>query len=500
MKETCNSSRRRTAWVVGTIALVASCLAFTLSEDKANSKPPSVRLIVDESPISRDGKFTTSFSPVVKKVAPSVVKVFTSLKVKDAPNAMIPDDPWLRRFFGEEPGERGRGPRLPKQHGQGSGVIVTKDGYILTNSHVVENADEVKVALTPDGREYTAKVIGSDPKTDIAVLKIEASDLPFLPLANSDQIEVGDIVLAVGNPFGIGQTVTMGMVSAIGRGNVGLDYEDFIQTDAAINPGNSGGALVDTAGRLVGINTAILSRSGGNQGIGFAVPANLARYVTDSLVSHGRVIRGFLGVMIQDVTPNLAKEFDLKDAAGALIAEVTPKSPAEKAGLKSGDVVLNLDGKPVRDSRQLKLRVAQIAPGKKVSMEILRDGSRKNVELTLQEFPQDEKLAKAEETESSASDALKGVEVADLDSAARGPLKLPRGMQGALVTNVAEDSAAFEAGLRRGDVIQEINRKPVKTAEDAVAMTEKMKDKTILLKIWSRGGTRFLVVDESKMS
>jgi serine protease Do len=222
---------------------------------------------------------------------------------------------------------------MPRQNGLGSGVIVSEDGYILTNNHVVENADEIKVSLN-DEREFTAKVIGRDDKSDVAVLKIDAKDLPYLHIANSDTLEVGDVVLAIGNPFGVGQTVTMGIVSATGRGNIGLDYEDFIQTDAAINPGNSGGPLIDAEGRLVGINTAIISRSGGNQGIGFAIPVNLARSVMESLVKDGRVVRGFLGVNIQDVTPTLAKEFDLKDHDGALVADVTAGSPAEKAASK----------------------------------------------------------------------------------------------------------------------------------------------------------------------
>ena len=270
---------------------------------KDNSKAAPVRLEVNDSPVVRDGKFNTSFAPVVKKVAPSVVKVFVTAKAKPAALSSH-GRPDLRRFFGE--GENGPDSphefRGPNQHGVGSGVIVTKDGYILTNNHVVEGADDIKVALN-DGREFSAKVIGRDPQTDIAVLKIDAHDLPFLTVADSDKIEVGDVVLAIGNPFGIGQTVTTGIISAKGRATLGLDYEDFIQTDAAINPGNSGGALVDTDGRLIGINTAILSHSGGNQGIGFAVPTNLARWVMEGLVQNGRVERGFLGVNIQDLTP-----------------------------------------------------------------------------------------------------------------------------------------------------------------------------------------------------
>jgi serine protease Do len=321
-----------------------------------------------------------------------------------------------------------------------------------------------------------------------------------MTLADSDKIEVGDLVLAIGNPFGVGQTVTMGMVSAKGRGNVGVgtDYEDFIQTDAAINPGNSGGALVDAEGRLIGINTAILSRSGGSQGIGFAVPINMARSVMESRVTTGRVVRGYLGVLIQDITPDLAKEFNLSQDHGALVSDVTPKSPAEKAGLKSGDVILEFNGKPVTDSRHLKLQVAETAPNTTVPVKILRDGKEKTLELAVKELPGSEKMAKADKEEDNSSDTLNGVTVSDIDATAKRQLGLPNTVKGAMVTNVDQDSAAYEAGLRPGDVIEEINRKPVESADDAVKLTENVKSKKTLLKIWSKGGSRYLVVNEEK--
>jgi serine protease Do len=362
---------------------------------------------------------------------------------------------------------------------------------------VVDDADQVKVALQ-DGREFTAKVIGKDPKSDVAVVRIDAKDLPALRMADSDKIEVGDIVLAVGNPFGIGQTVTMGMVSATGRATLGLDYEDFIQTDAAINPGNSGGALVDTEGRLIGINTAILSRSGGNQGIGFAIPTNLARDIMESLIKDGKVTRGYLGVMIQDVTPALAKEFSLKDDQGALVGDVVPKGPADKAGLKNGDVILEFNGKPVKDSRHLKLEVARAKPGEMVPVKILRENDSKTLKVTLRELPATEKLAKAESTDAEETDALHGVTVTDLSAQARRQFNVPREIQGALVTDVDPGSAAAEAGLKPGDVIIEINRKPVVSAEDAAKLTENAKDKTTLLRVWSGRGSHYVVVDEGK--
>ena len=500
MKHTSSHSffRRRAALLGSTALLMATALALPLwTRAKDNSKAAPVRLEVNDSPVVRDGKFNTSFAPVVKKVAPSVVKVFVTAKAKSTAlsGRGMPD---LRRFFGE--GENGpdssREFRGPNQHGVGSGVIVTKDGYILTNNHVVDGADDIRVALN-DGREFSAKVIGRDPKTDIAVLKIDAHDVPFLTVADSDKIEVGDVVLAIGNPFGIGQTVTTGIISAKGRATMGLDYEDFIQTDAAINPGNSGGALVDTDGRLIGINTAILSHSGGNQGIGFAVPTNLARWVMEGLVQNGRVERGFLGVKIQDLTPALAKEFKLDEANGALVSEVTPQSPADKAGLMNGDVIVEFNNKPVADSRHLKLQVGATLPGSSVPLKILRDGASKTLEVTVKELPGD-KLAKASSTTDKTEDALHGVGVVDLDRAKRAELNVPEHVNGALISQVEPDSTAYEAGLRPGDVITEINRKPVKNAEQAVVACEKPADKQTLVRVWSHGGSRYVVVDETK--
>jgi serine protease Do len=490
----------------------AGAFTWTQLQAKEGAKPAPMKLTVNEKPVSRETGIT-SFAPVVKKVTPSVVKVYVSGTVKNVAHQMpeMPDDlsnnPWLRRFFGDDFNGQDFGQRrgrnmpnmpMPKQHGMGSGVIVTKDGYLLTNNHVVENADEVKVALN-DGREFTARVVGKDPKSDIAVLKIDAKDLPAIDLADSDQLEVGDVVLAVGNPFGVGQTVTSGIISATSRGSLGLDYEDMIQTDAAINPGNSGGALVDAEGRLIGINTAILSRSGGNQGIGFAVPVNLARSVMEGLVKDGRVVRGFMGVNIQDLTPALAKQFDVKDAKGALVAGVTPKSPAEKAGLQDGDIVTEFNGKAVKDSRHLKLQVAQTTPGTSVPVKVLRDGKMKSLDVTVKELPGTELASKKNSDDAqNSSDALDGVAVADIDAAAKEQFKVPANLKGAVVTQVDPNSAAFEAGLRAGDVILEINRKPVKNAEDAVQLTENVKDKRTLLRVWSKGGSRYVVVDENK--
>ncbi|MCB1126087.1 MAG: PDZ domain-containing protein, partial [Verrucomicrobiae bacterium] len=339
---------------------------------------------------------------------------------------------------------------------------------------------------------------GRDEKTDIAVIKIDAKDLPALTLADSDKIEVGDVVLAVGNPFGIGQTVTSGIVSAKGRATLGLDYEDFIQTDAAINPGNSGGALVDAEGRLIGINTAILSRTGGNQGIGFAVPTNLARWVMQQLVDDGQVERGFLGVNIQDLTPELAKQFGIQEAQGALVAEVTPDSPASKAGLKSGDVIRKFNEKDVKDSRHLKLAVGSTPPGSKVPVDIVRDGDPMTLQVRLSTLPGETLAANTNPGANGEKDALHGVGVGDLDTSTRASLNLPKAVEGAVVTQVDEASPAYEAGLRPGDVIVEINRKPVENAEEAVKACENPSDPVTLVKVWSRGISHYLVVDETR--
>ena len=489
------SSRLAILVIAGTLAIGGTTLAISGKDD--SKAAPKLNIPVDKRPVERVTPERNSFAPVVKQVAPGVVKVFTTSKVEPAayPNSGSMDD-LMRRFFGTPFGQRGQQPYgMPRQRGVGSGVITTKDGYILTNNHVVDNAEVVNVTLS-DGRELTAKVIGRDPKTDIAVLKVDAKDLPTVPMADSDLVEVGDLVLAIGNPFGIGQTVTMGIVSATGRGNMGLDYEDFIQTDAAINPGNSGGALVDVEGRLIGINTAILSRSGGNQGIGFAIPSNLAREVMHSLIADGRVTRGYIGVLIQDLTPALAKQFELDGVSGALVGDVTPNGPAAKAGIKSGDVIVAFNGKPVAQSRQLKLAVGLAKPGQTVPVKISRDGSTKTVQITIKPLPGDNEVA-GNSAHGEDTGTLSGVAVDDLTSEVRSQMRVPASIKGALVVEVAPDSPAAEAGLQRGDIVQEINRKPVRDAQGLVELTRDPEDKTSLLRVWREGSSRFVVVDES---
>ncbi len=425
----------------------------------------------------------SSFAPVVEHAAPSVVSIQTSKTVR------------IPRGLGDFFGMPGPGGGMERQRGLGSGVIVSPDGYILTNRHVVEAADEISIRLA-DRREFKAKKIGMDPGTDLAVLKIEASGLPVLEFADSDQARVGDIVLAVGNPFGLAQTVTMGIVSGLGRGGMGIvDYENFIQTDASINPGNSGGALVDTAGRLLGINTAIYSRSGGNQGIGFAVPSNLAREVLQSIRKNGRVIRGYLGTVIQPVTPELAEAFKLKDTSGALVADVAPGSPAEKAGLENGDVITQFNGKKVEGPRELRLMVGVLPPGSKVSLKILRDGNEKDLQAELSELPQKESTISGNDEAPAAGSILDGMRLADLDNETREELSAPANLQGALVREVTQDSAAYRAGLRQGAVITEIDRKPVKNATDAGRIAQGVKKGTpVLVRAWLQGQNRYFTL------
>src|SRR5437762_1814706 len=339
----------------------------------------------------------TTFAPIVEKVASSVVTVFTTQTVSRGLTPYPFSDDTLRRFFG---GQLPRGQGKQRLQGLGSGVIVSADGYILTANHVVSGAEEIMVGLGTDLRKYKAKKVGTDPGTDVALLKIEEKTLPAIAFADSEKARAGDIVLAIGNPFGLRQTVTMGIISAVGRGGMGIvDYENFIQTDAAINMGNSGGALVDSEGRLLGINTAIFTRTGGSQGVGFAIPANLARDVMQSLREKGRVIRGYIGTSVQTLTPELAEAMKLNaQLTGALVGEVTPGSPSQKAGMKTGDVITAVNGKKVSDARELRLMIGSMAPGTKVQIEVNREGQSKIVNVELAEMPAGEAEEGAETT------------------------------------------------------------------------------------------------------
>jgi len=496
-----NSKKKTSVWVaaiVGAALIASGIVAFSAGSANDNSQKPPLSIKTDNAPIDRDPKLGNSFAPIVQKVIPSVVQVDVTGKSANGNalgNSEMQDQ--LRKFFGKG-FQIPEQPETQNQKALGSGVIISTDGYILTNNHVVENSKTIQVTLN-DGRKLGAKVIGTDPQTDVALLKIDASNLEPITLADSDSAQVGDVVLAVGDPFGIGTTVTEGIISAKNRTRVtsGDADEDFIQTDAAINPGNSGGALVDIEGRLIGINTSILSRSGGNQGIGFAVPANLCRWVADSLITKGKVERGYLGVHIQTLTPELAKAFKVNRVQGAVVIDVTPNSAAEQAGFKSGDVVVEFNNRPIDSADQLKLQVAETPPGSAIPVQVDRSGQVMNLNVTLKELTADGLAKNEPSVKRGDHDALTGVEVANLDRDARDELRIPNTVRGTLITQVEPSSAAYEAGLRENDVILEINRQPIQSTEDFTkATTGKGGGGETLVKIWSQNGTHYVAVQE----
>ena len=486
-------------------ALVVAGLFFLTSS--ARESEPAIK--VETTPVNRDAKLGASFAPVVKKAAPSVVNIYSTHIVHIRP-MRIPTfvDPFFRQFFDNQFPNNGR-ERTRREQSLGSGVIVSPDGYILTANHMVDGADEIEVAIADNKKEFTARVVGTDPPTDVAVLKIDAKDLPAITLGDSDQLEVGDVVLAIGNPYRIGQTVTMGIVSALGRsGLAGFNqYQNFIQTDAAINPGNSGGALVDAEGRLVGINTAIISSTRGSEGVGFAVPINMARHVMERLIAGGKVTRGDLPILLQDITPGLAKSFDLPDQNGALVSDVFPNTPAEKAGIKPGDVIVGLNGKDITDVNSFQLAVSESAPESSATVKLLHNGRPETVTVTLTELPVEVAPSGNDQKKpgsgNSMIDALAGVKVADLEPEVRRQLGVPPSVRGALVSELEPASNSAEAGLQYGDVIMEIDRQPVSNSSDAVKLGRQARGDQILLKIWRRqgdlAGTCYLSVDNTKI-
>jgi len=451
---------------------------------------------VAAAPVSAPAGILTTFAPIVEKDLPAVVNISSSRVVRNNnQNEMPLMDPFFRQFFGDNFGRQNRMPNRQVERGLGSGVIVKADGYILTNNHVVDGATDVRVTFL-DKREMKAKVIGTDSKTDIAVLKVDAKDLPVLAFADSSKVKVGDIALAMGQPFGLGQTVTMGIISAKGRNGLGIEgYEDFIQTDAAINPGNSGGALVDARGELIGINTAILSHgSGGNQGIGFAVPVNMARAVMDQMIAHGRVVRGYMGVVPEDITPAMAASFHVTDTRGALMGDVSSGSPAAQAGIQRGDVIVDMDSQRIEDSNQLRLRVSMTAPGTTVHVKLLRDGAEHTVAVKLGELPNDAPRAGVGSSDGGSS-ALDGVSVEELDSQTLRQLHMPAGTKGVVVTEVADGSSASVAGLQPGDVIQEVDHARIGNVGDFDRAMRRGPGHTVLLLVNRNGNTLFIAIE-----
>jgi serine protease Do len=503
------SGRRWLATVSLGAALAVTGFIGVHAADNPSNPPATLKTAPRSADAARRG-----YSGIVKKVAPAVVNISSSRVIKTQMPGNMPNmrrrrggggndggdsgdlqmDPFFRQFFGND--MFNGVPRDRKEKALGSGVIVSPEGYILTNNHVVDHASEVSVVLA-DKREMKARVVGTDSHTDIAVLKIEGSNFPYVTLGDSSKVEVGDVVLAVGDPFGVGQTVTSGIVSATGRGGLGIEeVEDFIQTDAPINPGNSGGALVDDEGHLIGINTAILSgNSGGNQGIGFAVPINMARHDMDQILAHGKVDRGYLGILPQDVTPAMARAFRT-NVTGALVGDVTANSPASRAGLQQGDIILAVNGETINDANQLRLKIGVMNPNSKVDLKVLRDGKTMQIAVQLGEFPSNEERASLNTHGPSTEGALEGVSVENITRETAQQLKIPAQTKGVVVDQVSPSSSASEAGLKEGDVIQQVNHRNVSNvSEFTQAVKSATKDNPILLLVNRQGNTMFLAVN-----
>jgi serine protease Do len=436
-----------------------------------------------------------SYAPVVERVMPAVVTIRVEKRASMVPtDQQIPDD-LFRRFFGEPAPQQRRGQRIPRgvERGLGSGVIVTQDGYILTNNHVVDSVDSVKVEL-PDSRSFTAKVVGTDPATDLAVVKIDAKNLPTLEIGDSDAVKIGDVVLAVGNPLGVGETVTSGIISAKGRQTPdGSDgYQDFLQTDAAINHGNSGGALVNAGGQLIGINSQILSPSDGNIGLGFAIPSNMAKHVMNQLIATGSVRRAKLGITVQRITSDLATSLGLPSAKGALVSGVDAGSPADKAGMKQGDVITSFNGRPVADNNQLRNDVAATTPGTTVPLEVLRDGQKQTLRATVGEL--DAKRSRTSSPSEGHEGGKYGMSVQPLTPELADEAGVPRGTQGVLVADVDPAGLAAESQLQAGDVIEKVDGRSVKSGEELKSALDRKDGKPSLLLVHRKEATIFLTL------
>ena len=470
----------RLATALGVLAIVGGGAAWWSSPDAIQAQTAIV------SPAAA-GPAMTSYADAVARVSPAVVTVRVEKKASFEPTSGIPDDPFFRRFFGDRLPAPGRQPR---QRGLGSGVIIQGDGRIVTNAHVVDGADRVRVMLT-DGREFDAKVVGIDKPTDLAVLDVEATGLPTLPFGDSDKPRVGDVVLAVGNPLGVGQTVTMGILSAKGRdtGTGDGSYEDFLQTDAPINQGNSGGALVTAQGELIGINSQILSPSGGNIGIGFAIPASMARHVVGEIVDHGEVRRSRMGVTIQPVTADIARSLNLPSVKGALVNSVEPGSPAAHAGLETGDVITKFNGQALDSGNDLRNLVASTAPGSKATVTIVRQGRTQDVAVQLVNAKRDPASARARSGEPDTDDDL-GIAVEPLTPQLANRLEVPRDTDGVVVTDVDPDGRAADAGLREGDVIRQVDGKAVHSAAELRSALSGKADRPALMLV-QRGDNSF---------
>ena len=486
----------------GIVVIVALMVigVWTFDDTMITDNVPNTRLLgntvsqlVSARPVFAQYSGDNKIADVAEKTVVSVVNI-ASTQIISSPDGDSPspfsEDPLFKRFFGpqfqpNEPSER-------RQNSLGSGVIISEDGIILTNNHVVQDAEKITITLH-DEREFDAEVVGTDPQSDLAVVRLKGkvTDLQPLPLGDSDALRLGEVVLAIGSPFGLSQTVTMGIVSAKGRSEVRLvDYENFIQTDAAINPGNSGGALVNLKGELVGINTAIASQSGGYQGIGFAIPSNMAETIMHSLIAYGKVSRGWLGIGIQEISQDIAEAMNLSSTKGVLISDVFEDSPAEKAGLQSGDIIIKVDDEKIESRDRLRNKIALIEPGKKVSVTLLRDGKEKELRVKLDERADKASLAAVPQGRSGQEKKLDGLAVAPLNRSSRSHYQIPEDVAtGVVVTAVEAGSTAYDAGLQSGDVIQEINNKEVESVKTFELLYDNAKQ-AVLLYIY-RNGSHF---------
>ena len=475
--------------LIAALVLVVVALGLTHAVTKTTSRELP-QIDYDSTPLDRSNRVhMSSYADILDRVTPAVVSVSTS-KVLEGLRYNLPpqfqDDPFLRRFFGEPDSPDDK----PRSEGMGSGVIISTDGYILTNNHVIENMDAVSVRLK-DGRTFEAEIVGADAKTDVAVLKVEGESLPSLPLTDSDQARVGDIVFAVGNPLRVGQTVTQGIISATNRTSLDLleggSYENFLQTDASINPGNSGGPLVDSQGRILGINTAILSQSGGSIGIGFAIPSNLAKDVMMDLIQTGEVHRGYLGVDIGDLNQDLAEQFEVEGTNGAVVRQVYPRTPAEAAGILVYDVITAVNGRAVVSKDDLRLQISQITPGSEIILSVLRDGEQMEFPVVLGSLNDASVL---DSSTGDSSELLSGVTLLEMSDALRNQFRIGQSVQGLVVVEVSDDSE-YRDSLAPGMVIMGINRKKVETLEDAYEFLTPGKN---LLYVYNEGRNNFLVI------
>jgi serine protease Do len=450
----------------------------------------------NSTPVSLGG-LKNGFASVLKPVLPAVVNIHSSKVVKQHGQMPFFSDPFFQQFFGNQFGPQDSRPQ--REESLGSGVILRSDGLILTNDHVINGASDIKVTLF-NKKEYSAKVIGADRPSDIAVLKIDATGLPVLPIGDSTDLKVGDIVFAIGEPFGLQGTATMGIISATGRTNLGIEgpqgYENFIQTDASINPGNSGGAMVNLHGDLVGINTAIETGGGGegNIGIGFAIPINMARSVMDQIMAHGKVIRGYLGIYIKTLTPEYAKQFNFSGNGGVLVNDVSADAPGAKAGLKRGDIITELNGKPVTSADDLRLAISQTSPGTVVHLTVWRNGQTTQVPVTLGTLPANTAQNNSNEPGEQGPGVMQGVQVETVTPDIAGQLNLPSNTHGVVVQSVDPSSNAAAAGIQRGDVIQEVNHKPVNNVQEYRSAVSAAGNQSVLLLINHQGITTYVVV------